>query len=359
MNDLTPTDPGIGHNNGPELPTIDEIMTALEMGNTDALDRVTEIAEKGQKYFVIENDEQDEAATQFMVAVRARWKASEADRVAAKTPYDDRAGAIQAFFKKKILDVLGLGPSRADESFDPVTASQYGIGPRITMAQTLYKRRKAETERLAREAEARRLRDEERKAADARAEAERVRRAEEDRVRAEAARVAAEARRKAEEEAANASRKRNEESKAAAEATAAAARLAAAQAEERQRAEDARIAAEREARDETNRAEENRMAEARSAAEDAAAAPLADLSRARGDKGGVSSLKQFTNWRDIDRDKLDYAALGPFFTDKAIDAAIKAYADANKATVNTGIKTGNQPIRGVVFFLDSKSSGRA
>jgi hypothetical protein len=351
----------IGHNIGKYeiVPTVDKLVDDLTVANADALARVEEIVQKGAKYFVIENDEQDDAATQFLVGVRARYKQSEADRVAAVTPWDDLRGAAHAFFKGKILDVIGLGPAKANESFDPVTATQYGVGPRINMAQTLYKRVKAEKERLAREAEAARLRKIEEDARREREEAERKRRAEEDRVRAEAAKAAAEARRKAEEEAAAAARKRNEANKAAAEEAAAAARKAAAEAEERQRLEDERIAMERAQRDEEARREENRLAEERAAAEAAASAPLADMSRARGEKGGVSSLRQFVNWRDINRETLNYSALGPYFKDAAIEAALKGFADANKATVETGIKTGNQPIRGVVFFLDSKNAGRA
>ncbi len=390
-----PQAPGLGHNADPSLPTVDEVISQLEIDHAEALARTEEILTKGMKYLVITTDEEDEAATQFMISVRDRWKYSEADRVAKKAPYDELAGAVHSFFKKRILDPLGLAPSNAKESFDPLERDDLGMGPRINRAQTLYKLRKAEDERRRREEEARKLREAEAEAARARAEAERLRRAEEDRVRREqqaaedarrrqeeaarqeAARLAQEERRKAEEAALAASRKRNEDSKAAAEKAAQDARERAKQAEEAQRAENERIAAnererarlqqeeddrlarDREERDRLAREEENKLAEQRAAAEAEANAPLADLTRARGEKGGVSSLRSFTSWRDIDRDNLDYAALGPYFTDKHLDAALKGYSDANKATVHNGIKTGKQPIKGVVFYLDAKNSGRA
>lgn len=333
--------PGIGHNMDDSLPTVDQIAEGLEKANTDALVRVDELLTKGHQYTAISSDAADEAATQFMVALRARWKASEADRVADKSPWDDRAGAVQAFYKKRILDQLSA------------------LGERINGAQTVFKKAKAEEERKRREDEAKRAREAEQAAARVRAAEEAARRAEEDRQRQAAAQAAQEARRKAEEEAAAAARKRNEANKAVAEEAARKAREAAVAAEAQALADEERIAAERAQRYEEARLEENRLAEERAAAEEAAAAPLADLSRARGEKGGISSLRQVTAWRDVDRAKLDYAALGPYFKEAHIDAALKGYADANKATVQTGIKTGNQPIRGVVFFLDARNSGRA
>lgn len=386
---------GIGDNKDDSLPTVDQIVSQLEIDHADALARTEEILLKGQKYLVITSDEEDEAATQFMIAVRDRWKFSEADRIAKKAPFDELAGAVHAFFKKRILDPLGLAASDPTEAFDPLERDDLGTGPRINRAQTIYKRRKAEDERRRREDEARRLREAEAEAAQARAEAERLRRAEEDRVRREqqaaedarrreeeakrqeTARLAAEERRKAEEAALAASRKRNEDTRAAADKAAQEARERARLAEEAQRVENERLARdqaerdrqrleeedrlarERDERDRLTREEENRLAEARAAAEAEASAPMADLSRARGEKGGISSLRTYVAVRDVDREKLDYAILGPYFKDTHIEAALKAFADSNKATIQTAIKTGRQPVRGAVFYEDYKSSGRA
>ena len=334
--------PGIGHNDlEGRLPSVEEIVAALEAGNMEALQRVEALLAKAPDFYTITTDEADSQATEFMVKNRARWKASEADRVAAKAPYDDRASAVQQFFKTRILDPLAEA------------------GKKINDAQTAFKVKKAEEEKRAREAEAKRLREIEEKARKEREEAERKRRAEEEAARKKAEDEARKAREESERLAAEAARKRNAESKAAAEAAAKVAREEAAKREAEARAEQERIDREREEREEAARAEENRLAEERAQAEEHASASLADLSRNRGDKGGVSSLKQTVAWRDVSRDNLDYAALGPYFKDAHIDTALKAYADANKAAVQTGIKTGNQPLKGVIFYLAAKSQGRA
>ena len=305
--------PGLGHNLPPLL-TGDQLTAYLEKAYAPDVLRTEELLEKGAKYLKISSDPEDEAATEFMVAVRARYKASEASRVKEKTPYDDSAGRVHAFFKTKVLDLLGLAPTDK-KTFDPVSRTDLGLGPRINMAQTIYKTAKAE--------------------------AERKRRAEEE-AKARAVEMAAqEAARKAAQEAQEAeraaARKRNAESIAAASAAAEAARKA---------ADEAAAAA-------------NKAAEERSAAQAAASVPMADLSRARGDRGGVSSLKTFVDFRDIDRDKIELEKLRPYLDDKALERAVKGWIDANKGYANTAIKTGIQPIAGVVIYENHRSAGRA
>lgn len=386
----------IGDNSGEfPLPTVDEIISKLEVNHAAALERVNELLEKGQKHLVITDDAGEEAATEFLVPIRSRFKQSEADRVAAKTPWDDRAGAVQAFFKGRILDLLGRAPDNTKEIFDPLERVELGIGPRINMAMTLYKRDKVERERKAREAEAARLREVERQAAEKRRQEEaerrrkedaeraerdrieRERRAEEDRIaqaaRAEADRLAKEAR----DAEAAAARKRNADSVETANKEAERIRKAAAEQAERQRLIDEQTARERaerdrqdrerqereradqEERDRISREEENRLAAERAEAEHAASASAADLSRSRGGKAGVASLREFVDVRDIDRDNLDYAAIGPYLADKVVKSALDDYAKAHKATVMTGIKTGTQPVRGAIFFINSRNAGRA
>jgi len=399
--------PGMGHNSTAGLPTVDALIATLEADNKPALDRVAALVEKGKEFLVIENDQQDSEATEYMVKLRARYKFSEADRVAAKTPFDDLAGAVQAFFKTRILDVLGRGPDNKNEEFDPVEADQFGIGPRVNMAMTLYKRRKAAAEQKRRDDEAARLRRleeearqkrladeaEKRRIEDARLAAQReAQRIEQARLDAIAAEQAAERKRQADAAAeleAAAARKRNADNKAAAEAAAAEARRKAdeqakrdaeAQAErdrlareaaERQRQEDAKLAADRAERDRLALEEENRIAQERSAAEEAANAKMADLSRSRGGKGGVSSLKEFVDWRDVNRDLMadmgpndmgtpSIVKLLPYLTDAALDKALKDYVAANKGAVEKAARTGfRQPILGVTFFMNSKSAGRS
>lgn len=310
----------LDHNNPPNLLVGDELSEHLETAYAEDVNRTEELLDKGQKYLVIASDEEDAAATEFMVAVRARWKASEANRVAEKAPYDDNAGRVQGFFKTKVLDLLGLAPSDPRASFDPEARTDLGLGPRINMAQTLYKRRKAEEERKRLAAEAAAKAEQERIAKAAALKAENDAR--------EAERVAA--------------RKRTEESRATAEAEA------------------TRLRTEADAA----RQVENRAAEERASAQTAAAAPAADLSRARGGRGGVSSLRTFLDFRDLDRDviaghPLTVAKLMPYIDDTALSKAVKGWIDANKGAASTAAKGGDQPLAGVVIFENSKNAGRA
>lgn len=318
----------------PELPSVDEIVRFLEQAYAPVIDRANAIIEKGPEFYHITNDDEDAAATEFLVKVRAAWKTAEAARVDHKSHYDDRAGAIHAFFKNAVLDPLALAPAKANERFDPKDCA-YGVGVRVNMAQTIYKVSKMEAERRTREAEAQRLREEERARSKALQEA---REAEE------------RARRAAEEAAASALRKRNAETRAVADAAAAKAR------EEQQRAEDARRAA---------MEAENKAAAERAAAESAASAKAADLTRSRGGKGGVASLKEFLAVRDIERNELAKGPrpgildLLPFIEDKALEKAAKAYGDGHDASVRAHIRAGTQPINGLCFYLDHKNAGRA
>lgn len=305
----------IGDNRSPELLiTGDELSTYLSAAYQENIMRAEALLKVAPKYLVINNDAEDAAATEYLVKVRACWKTAEAARTAEKTPYDDAAGRVHAFFRSGILDPLGLAPTDK-RIFDPLARPDLGIGPRVTMAQTIYKTAKMEIERKAREAEERRAREAEEKAR-------------QDAIAAENA---------ARELELAAARKRNAASIAAAQAVAD---------EARRKADEAREA-------------ENKAAEERAAAQAAASASAADLTRSRGERGGVSSLREFVDFRDIDRDTLDYQAIGPYLTDKAVETAIRSYLDANKATVNTGIKSNKQPLKGVTFYIAHKASGRA
>lgn len=312
---MTDKTPAIGDNLPPApLKTGDELTLYLEQTYAEDVARTEALLAKGREFLVIGDDQADSEATEFLVKVRARWKASEASRVAEKTPYDDNAGRVHAFFKTKVLDLLGLAPTDK-KIFDPVTRTDLGLGPRINMAQTIYKTAKAEAERKRREEEARLATEEERKRREAAAAAERA--------ALEAERAAA--------------RKRSEESRAAAEAE----------------------AAKRRAEAESAREAENRAAEERAAAQAAAAVSMADLSRSRGERGGSASLKTFTDFRDLDRETVDLEKLRPYLPDKALEQAMRGWLDANKAAAATAIKTGVQPIKGVVIFESYRSAGRA
>lgn len=289
--------PDIGHNRTIELIVGEALEFHLATNYSEVVNRAQELLAAGPTFSRVATDEDDSASTEFLVKLRACFKWAETSRVSEKEPYDTNAGIVHAFFKTRVLDPLTV------------------LGAEINKAQTAFKVAKAAEERRRRE------------------EAERVAREEERKRREEAAKAEAEAR--AAEQAA--ARKRNEGARAAAEAEAAALR---------QRAEEARQAEERAAAD-------------RAEAQRAAAAPAAELSRARGERGGVSSLRENLTFRDIERDKIDLEILRPYFSDKALEQAVKGWIEANKGAAQVAAKGGAQPIKGATIMIEHKSSGRA
>lgn len=89
---------------------------------------------------------------------------------------------------------------------------------------------------------------------------------------------------------------------------------------------------------------------ARKAAADAAlaakeaAAKAADLSRTRGDLGSVSSLVEFWDFKDIDRDALDLEALRQHLPMEALEKAVRSF-----------VKAGGRSITGATVFENSKA----
>lgn len=334
MSDETPREPtfGIGDNSD-RLRTGDALTEYLEDAYAADLRRTEELLEKGAKYFLITNDEEDAAATEFLVSVRTRFKDSEASRVKEKAPFLDGGGRVDGFFNTQVLDVLSRGPSKPNEPFDPLEREDLGLGVRINRALTIYKTAKLKREQEARDAAAR--------------EAKRI----EDEARAEAFRLQQEA----DAAAAAAARKRNADNRAAADAEAA--RL-------REQADAAR-------------ATENKAAESRSTAATAAAAPAADITRSRGTRGGTTSLRTFITYRDVDREVMadqlrrlaEKANVKPealtiyqllsFIDPKHLEKAVEGYIDANKGAVQQHIKNKTQPLAGVIIYEDYKNAGRA
>lgn len=75
------------------------------------------------------------------------------------------------------------------------------------------------------------------------------------------------------------------------------------------------------------------------AAEKAADAKPAELSRSRGEYGGVASLRTFWDFKDLDRASLDLEPLRTHIPAAALDQAVRSY-----------IKAGGRELRGVVIF---------
>ncbi len=68
----------------------------------------------------------------------------------------------------------------------------------------------------------------------------------------------------------------------------------------------------------------------------AAAVKPAELGKSRGVHGGQTTLKQFWNVAEIDRDKIDLEALRPHFTDDALKRAANSWTNANKEFLKSG-----------------------
>lgn len=316
--------PGLGHNK-PPLPTEVEVEAFLQAEYAEIVTRATDLLAAEHRFDTVGSDEQDGEATEFMVKVRTAWKAGDGSRAKEKSVYDVLAGQVHGFFKTKVLDPLEAMGVRINEA-----QKQYKVGMLMAAEEV--------------------QREELRKRKAAEVEAARI---------AEVARLAAKA--KADEAAAleaAASRARNADRVAEltrqAEAARAAETAAAATAEE------TAITA-------------NAAAEQRAEAATALAAPAADKTRARGGRGGVSSLAEFTNFRDLDREKLGEVlpsncpewvppgiiALLPFIPEPALETAVRGWIKANKAAADKAAGGGAQPIRGVVLYTDYQNRGRA
>ncbi len=122
----------------------------------------------------------------------------------------------------------------------------------------------------------------------------------------------------------------------------------------REEAERARKEAEDRAAALTNEADLSAAVEAEEAAERAAAAArlaerdaeakAADLSRTRGDLGGVASLRTTWTFREMNRDRIDLEALRPHLAVDSIEKALRSY-----------IKAGGRHIDGAVIFEDQQT----
>ncbi len=67
-----------------------------------------------------------------------------------------------------------------------------------------------------------------------------------------------------------------------------------------------------------------------------AAAKPAELGKSRGAHGGQTTLKQFWNVAEIDRETIDLEALRPHFTDDALKRAAGSWTNANKDFLKSG-----------------------
>ena len=291
MNDATAADTGLGHNILAGLRKGAELDDHLTLTHLELTKRAEDLIAAESRMPEIDSPEADSKATEFVKQIQACVKALDAAREGEKEPYDTEASRVHAFFR---------GPM--DKLTAPTKNAPPGVKERVQSAQTRYKLKIAEEERHIREAEAAKAR------------------AEEDKRRAEALR----AQQAADEAARAAARKRN--------------------VEEREKAD--RAAALAKARADEAAAAERVAAEARAAADKSASANLADLSRARGGHGGVSSLKTEWTFRDLDRATLDLEKLRQHIPLAGLEQAVRDF-----------VKSGGREIRGAVIFEEASTRG--
>lgn len=133
--------------------------------------------------------------------------------------------------------------------------------------------------------------------------------------------------------------------------------------EEERKAREEQARLEKEARDKAAALREENDLEAALAAEEAAkqakakadakakaaAAKPAELGKSRGEHGGQTTLKQFWNVADINRDDIDLEALRQHFTDDALKRAVTSWKDANKDFLKAG-----GALKGARIFEDAR-----
>lgn len=313
------------HNNPPGLLPLETILLEAKAKHTDTFTRAAELlaaedrVPKGEdgKTLICATDEDERKFTELARQLSECHTKLDLARTNEIAPFRDRVSAVHGLFR----DVM-------DKLVDPDKKTAASLRHRVERALTAYKLKKVEIERarLAQEAEQRRLEQEAaKKKADEEAAAAQ---AEADRLKAEADAAAAKAR----------------GPKTSQRATDLAAAAEAAQ----QRADDVAAQGEQAV---AAKAEETARAEG------AVAAPAASFTRARS-ANAMSSLQEFVNFRDLDRNRLDLESLRAHIPADALDQALRSYIGANSDALKEDIKNRRQPVRGVTFFIDARTGTR-
>lgn len=280
------------------------------------------------------------------------------------------AGRLTDFIKKQIAEFRKsvnttheaekapfLAAGRTVDSFKHVLLDDIDKGgAAATVVLKSYADRKAAIEKAAREKaerEARAAAVEAQRKADAEA-------AERARVAAEAKRIADEAKAAEDAKVAEAQRQADEAAKAVKdEEDIAAALVVQEEADRVKRNADAkaliakreaeRVAAEDAAKQKLVDEEAKRTEAAAIKAGRAADAKPAELGKSRGELGGQTSLKQFWNYTDLDRDRIDLESLRDHFTHDAIEKALKSWINVNAVALEQG-----KELAGVRLFSDTR-----
>lgn len=315
------------HNQPPELLQGEELKDAMATKHAELFRRALNLIDaearipKDANNTLLCNDEETEGKmTEMVRQIQAVWKALDSTRTAEKQPYDMVADTIHGMFREimdKLVDPNGTRQRPGNK-----------LKERLERALTGYKIHKETQARLEAERQAKKARAFEQivllghfctmlpdfKAA--------------------------------------------YDAQLAADEAAAKARSKKAKEEAEKKAEDARLANEAAA---AKAAEQSKQAaaatETREMAERRTTTSSANLTRTRS-QSAVSSLQDFTDFRDVNRDTIDLDRLRPHIPLDAIEQAVRAYERANSDAIKDELKNNRQPLRGVTFFINKRTNVR-
>lgn len=89
-------------------------------------------------------------------------------------------------------------------------------------------------------------------------------------------------------------------------------------------------------------------------AERSLAAPAADLTRQRS-PNAIQGQQEFVDFRDLDRDKINLEALRAHIGIDHLQQAVRQYIAANNDALKEDLKNRRQPLKGVEFWMNSRT----
>ncbi len=82
--------------------------------------------------------------------------------------------------------------------------------------------------------------------------------------------------------------------------------------------------------------------------------PASMLSRSRS-TNAVQSQQEYVDFRAVDKAKIQVEALLPFLTGEMLATALRGYIQANGQSIRDDLKNRRQPLRGVEFFINTRT----
>lgn len=82
--------------------------------------------------------------------------------------------------------------------------------------------------------------------------------------------------------------------------------------------------------------------------------PAALISRSRS-TNAVQSQQEYVDFRALDKARIQVEALLPFLTSDMLATALRGYIQANGAAIRDDLKNRRQPLRGVEFFINTRT----